>query len=206
MSQIAFLNKVKQMRFEEAYEAYQAKRLSPADAATILGVCDRSFRRYINKYEESGLDGLLDQRLGQPSHRRAPVDEMIKLQDLYSTRYQGWNVRHFHTWYQREHQGKRSYSWVKNKLQSADLVRKSKTRGPHRIKRLPSTLPGRMIHQDGSTHQWVPDVSWDLIVTLDDATNKHYSMRFVEEEGTHSSLLGVKDVLKQRPSKRTLFL
>ncbi len=184
------------MRFEEAYEGYQAKRLSPADAATILGVCDRSFRRYINKYEESGLDGLLDQRLGQPSHRRAPVDEMIKLQDLYSTRYQGWNVRHFHTWYQREHQGKRSYSWVKNKLQSADLVRKSKTRGPHRIKRLPGALPGMMIHQDGSTHQWVPDVSWDLIVTLDDATNKHYSMRFVEEEGTHSSLLGVKDVLK----------
>jgi len=37
-----------------------------------------------------------------------------------------------------------------------------------------------------------------LIVTMDDATNEHYSMRFVDEEGTHSSLLGVKDVLQER--------
>jgi len=186
------------MRFEEAYEGYQAKRLSQNEAAAILGVCDRSFRRYLHRYEEAGLDGLLDKRLEQPSHRLAPVDEVIKLQDLYSTRYKGWNVRHFHQWYRRDHDGKRSYSWVKNKLQSAGLVHKAKTRGPHRIKRLPSALPGMMIHQDGSTHQWVPDVYWDLIVTMDDATNEHYSMVFVQEEGTHSSLLGVKDVLEAK--------
>ena len=55
-----------------------------------------------------------------------------------------------------------------------------------------------MIHQGGSTHQWVAGQYWDLIVTMDDATNEHYSMHFVEEEGTHSSLLGVKDVLQDR--------
>ena len=55
-----------------------------------------------------------------------------------------------------------------------------------------------MIHQDGSTHQWVPGSYWDLIVTMDDATNEHYSMRFVEEEGTVSSLLGVNDVLEKK--------
>ncbi len=140
--------------------------------------------------------GLLDRRLNEPSHRRAPVDEVIALQELYASRYRDWNVRHFHRWYQREHEGSRSYSWVKSSLQNAGLVRKAKTRGPHRIKRLASALPGMMIHQDGSTHQWVPSVYWDLIVTMDDATNKHYSMRFVDEEGTHSSLLGVKDVLE----------
>jgi hypothetical protein len=198
MNQTTFLNKVKQMRFEEAYEGYQAKRLSQLEAATLLGVCDRSFRCYIHQYEDSGMEGLLDQRMDQPSHRKASVDEVIKLQDLYSTRYQGWNVRHFHTWYQREHEGKRSYSWVKNELQGAKLVRKSKSRGPYRIKRLPSALPGMMIHQDGSTHQWVPGVYWDLVVTMDDATNEHYSMRFVDEEGTHSSLVGVKDVLESK--------
>jgi len=55
-----------------------------------------------------------------------------------------------------------------------------------------------MIHQDGSTHSWVPGAYWDLIVTMDDATNEHYSMRFVEEEGTESSLLGVRDVLENK--------
>jgi hypothetical protein len=48
-------------------------------------------------------------------------------------------------------------------------------------------LPGMMLHQDGSTHEWVPDCQWDLIVTLDDATTEIYSAFFVEEEGTLSS-------------------
>ncbi|MDQ6997803.1 MAG: hypothetical protein Q9M17_03730 [Mariprofundus sp.] len=53
-----------------------------------------------------------------------------------------------------------------------------------------------MIHQDGSTHAWVPDVKWDLIITLDDATSTHYSMFFVDEEGTASSLQGMRDVIE----------
>ncbi len=198
MNRTGFHEQVKQMRFKEAYEGYQCKRLTQSEAATLLGVCDRSFRRYMQRYDESGMEGLLDRRLNEPSHRLAPVDEVIALQDLYSSRYEGWNVRHFHRWYQREHDGSRSYSWVKNTLQHAGLVRKAKTRGPHRIKRLASALPGMMIHQDGSTHQWVEGKYWDLIVTMDDATNEHYSMRFVDEEGTHSSLLGVKDVLEAK--------
>jgi hypothetical protein len=186
------------MRFEEAYEGYQGNRLTQSEAARLLGVCDRSFRRYIYRYEECGMDGLLDRRLNEPSHLRAPVDEVMALQDLYSSRYRGWNVRHFHGWYQREHAGSRSYSWVKNQLQSAKLVGKSKTPGPHRKQREPSALAGMMLHQDGSTHQWVKGKYWDLIVTMDDATNEHYSMRFVDEEGTRSSFLGVRDVLTRK--------
>ncbi|MFT7533993.1 MAG: transposase, partial [Gammaproteobacteria bacterium] len=148
MNQAAFQERLRQMRFKEAYEGYQSNRLSQSEAATLLGICDRSFRRYMHRYEDSGMDGLLDRRLNEPSQRRAPVDEMMALQDLYSTRYQGWNVRHFHRWYQRDHEGQRSYSWVKKQLQSAGLVRKSKTPGPHRKKRAPSALAGMMIHQD----------------------------------------------------------
>ncbi len=32
---------------------------------------------------------------------------------------------------------------------------------------------------------------WNLIITLDDATSEHYSMFFVEEEGTASSFRGM---------------
>ena len=186
------------MRFKEAYEGYQSGRLTQGEAATLLGVCDRSFRRYLNRYDESGLDGLLDKRLIEVSHRRAPVDEVMALQVLYRDRYDGWNVRHFHRWYEREHAGTRSYTWVKNQLQRAGFVPKGKVRGPHRKKRLPAAIAGMMLHQDGSTHQWVVDQYWDLIVTMDDATNEHYSMRFVDEEGTLSSFLGVRDVMEQK--------
>jgi len=54
-----------------------------------------------------------------------------------------------------------------------------------------------MLHQDGSRHEWVPGKKWDLIVTMDDATNKHYSMFFTEEEGTTSSFQGVREVIVQ---------
>ena len=198
MNRTDFHEKLKQMRFEEAYKGYQTNRLTQDEAASLLGVCSRSFRRYMNRYEETGLEGLYDRRMKSFSARAAPVDEVFRLTDLYSSRYSGWNVRHFHRWYKDKHDGKRSYSWVKNKLQSAKLVDKGKSPGPHRIKRLPSAIPGMMLHQDGSTHLWVPGVYWDLIVTMDDATNEHYSMRFVEEEGTQSSLLGVRDVLENK--------
>ena len=54
-----------------------------------------------------------------------------------------------------------------------------------------------MIHQDGSTHEWVPGQKWDLISTMDDATNEHYSMFFCDEEGTDSSFQGVKETIEK---------
>ncbi|MDG1987439.1 MAG: hypothetical protein P8J18_05640 [Halieaceae bacterium] len=57
------------------------------------------------------------------------------------------------------------------------------------------TWPGMMLHQDGSQHLWVSGQYWDLIVTMDDATNEHYSMFFCDEEGTQSSFQGVRDVI-----------
>ncbi len=55
-----------------------------------------------------------------------------------------------------------------------------------------------MIHQDGSTHEWVPGQSWDLIVTMDDATSTVYSGFFAEQEGTLSSLRGVRETLEAK--------
>ncbi len=122
MKRTGFLDEVKRMRFEEAYEGYQSKRLSQREAAQLLGVCDRSFRRYLTRYEDEGMDGILDRRYQRSSWRQAPVDEVMVLQELYDSRYRGWNVRHFHRWYEQRHAGQRNYSWVKNQLQRAVQV------------------------------------------------------------------------------------
>jgi len=185
------------MRFEEAYSGWRERRLSQEDAARLLGVCPRTFRRQIHRYEEEGLAGLYDKRLSQASHRRAPVDEVMKLTAIYRERYCGWNVRHFHMFYRTRHGGRRSYTWVKNKLQEASLVPKGKGKGRHRKHRERAPITGMILHQDGSTHEWVPGQKWDLIVTMDDATNEHYSMFFTEEEGTASSFTGVKEVTEK---------
>ena len=185
------------MRFEEAYEGWSTGRLTQAAAAQILGMCERSFRRYLTRYEADGLEGLIDRRLDQVSNRRAPVDEVMALSEQYRSRHSGWNVKHFHSWYRRSG-GMRSYTWVKRRLQQAKLVPKAQRRGAHRKRRERSALPGMMIHQDGSTHEWVAGQQWDLIVTMDDATSEHYSMFFVAQEGTASSFRGVQEVIAAR--------
>lgn len=185
------------MRFEEAYGGWSGGRLTQEEAGRLLGVSERTFRRYVDRYEDSGLDGLIDKRLEQVSHRRAPVDKVMALLESYQNRHSGWNMQHFHTWYRRSG-GTRSYTWVKNTLQKADITKKAPGRGKHRKRRERSPVPGMMIHQDASKHQWVAGVQWDLVVTMDDATSEHYPMFFVEEEGTVSSLQGIKDVIDQR--------
>jgi transposase len=197
MRRTEMLQENRKMRFEEVYFGWSESRLSQEEAARVLGVCDRTFRRYVNRYEEMGVEGLSDKRLTQASYRRAPVDEVMGVADLYKNRYRGWNVKHFYSWYRRDG-GKRSYMWVKNTLQARGLVLKSAKRGVHRKRRERAHLSGMMLHQDGSRHEWVPGKKWDLIVTMDDATNEHYSMFFVDEEGTASSFQGVRDVIFQR--------
>jgi transposase len=179
------------MRFEEVYAGWQGKRLTQQEAGDLLGVSERTFRRQIGRFEAEGMDGLIDLRMAQVSSRRAPVDEVLGVVRLYGADYAGWNVKHFHTWYEREHGGRRSYSWVKNVLQKAKLVVRSKERGKHRKKRDRKPLTGMMIHQDASTHEWVPEQMWDLVVTMDDATSEHTSMFFCAEEGTDSSFHGI---------------
>jgi transposase len=185
------------MRFEEAYGGWQARRLTQEEAARLLGGCERTFRRSIDRYEDAGLEGLIDKRLSQISQRRAPVDEVLRLVDPYRRRHDGWSAKHFYAWYRRDG-GTRSYTWVKSRLQEAKAMPKAERKGAHRKRRERSPLPGMLLHQDGSTHAWVPGQMWDLIVTMDDATNEHYSMFFVEEEGTLSSFQGVRDVMAER--------
>jgi hypothetical protein len=184
------------MRFYEAYHGWKRSHLTQEEAGQLLGMSGRNFRRYVDRYHEEGEAGLLDKRLTQASHRCAPVDEVLQLTDIYSDQYNGWNVKHFYSFYTRKHEGARSYSWVKNELQKASLVKKAKGKGKHRKRRERAAMEGMMIHQDGSDHEWVPGVRWDLIITLDDATSTHYSMRFVNEEGTASSFLGMRDVIE----------
>jgi transposase len=201
MGRAKWLQETRLMRFEEAYMGWRYHRLTQEEAAQLLGVCERTFRRYIDRYHDEGLDGLLDKRMEEVSQRKAPADEVLRLEVLYRENYQGWNVQHFYERYRDVHEGDRGYTWVKQALQAAKLVPKGRRKGKHRKHRERAPLPGMMIHQDGSTHQWVPGKVWDLIVTLDDANSEIYSAFFVPEEGTLSSFRGIDETI----SKKGLF-
>lgn len=187
------------MRFQEVYTGWQERRLSQSEAAQILGVCERSFRRYIARYDnsEGDLQSLSDRRLTVSSKRKAADTEVAALLALYQRSFIGWSAKHFCSHYQRvcasTNTPARSYSWVKNALQGAGLMQRAKGRGKHHKKRDPKPLTGMMVHQDASTHPWISgsDQRWDLVVTMDDATGEHLSMFFCAQEGTASSMHGI---------------
>jgi len=191
ISRTRYMQENRKMRFEQAYVGWNEGRLNQSEAAELLGQCERSFRRHVQRYEADGLQGLLDRRLSQISKRRASAAEVDQVVELYKTSFAGWNLSHFHSKYKAEFKGLRSYSWLKSVLQGAGAAKVHKARGKHRIKRDRAPLAGMMIHQDASTHRWVDQSVWDLVVTMDDATGEHTSMFFCEQEGSASSFHGI---------------
>ncbi len=194
MKRSEVLQEVRQMRFEEAYNQFRSKRLSCEEAAELLGSSVSTFYRYRRRYEEEGVEGLADRRLGKMSSRRVPVDEVMEVINLFKTKYFDFTVSHFHEKLS-SHSIHRGYTWTKNTLQKNGLVKKAPRRGAHRRKRTRRPLPGMMLHQDGSSHEWVKGNFWDLIVTMDDATSEIYSAFFVKEEGTMSTFTALNEVI-----------
>ena len=109
-------------KFCDVLERFDAKRLSAHDAAELLGMSERSFRRYRRRHEAEGLDGLFDRRLGKASSRRVSVDRIEWVLEQYRTRHVGWTVKHFHDHLRDRHGFALSYTWTKSVLQGAGLV------------------------------------------------------------------------------------
>jgi transposase len=186
---------VRMIKFSEIWERCEAAEFSQLEAAELLGMSERTFRRWSRRYEEDGEAGLLDRRLGKASGKRVPIDRGAEVEALYRTRYAGFTAKHFHEHLVKNHRFSWSYSWTKAFLQTRGLLPKAKRRGAHRRKRERKPLPGMMLHQDGSRHQWLEgQPALDLIVTLDDATSAIYSAFLVEEEGTASTFRALAEV------------
>jgi Integrase core domain. len=183
---------VRMLKFMDVFGRWDAASLNQLEAAELLGVGERTFRRWCRRYEEEGEAGLQDRRIGKVSGRRVPVERCEEVEHLYRTRYQGFTARHFHEHLVRDHRFAWSYSWTRAFLQSRNLLAKAARRGAHRRKRPRRPLPGMMLHQDASRHAWLSDgPALDLVVTMDDATSEIYSAFLVEEEGTDSTFLAL---------------
>jgi Helix-turn-helix domain len=195
MNRATWLQDRRMQKFRDVLSRWERGDLSMLDAGELLGMSERQFRRYRDRYEAEGLDGLVDRRLGKPSPRRVPSRDAELMLELYGGVYRGWNVKHFHEHVVRDYGFRWGYTWVKTQLHTAGLVERSKRRGAHRRKRERKPCEGMMLHQDSSRAAWLEGQPMlDLIVTMDDATSTIYSSFLVEEEGTASTLRALLDV------------
>ncbi len=187
------------MKVQEVILRAIAKKITWWQAAEIMGISDRHMRRWRERYEEFGYDGLFDRRRGKPSHKRVPMAQVEQILGLYREKYFDLNVRHFQEKLRAEHQIELSYTWVKLAWQGAGLVARGRKRGVHRKRRPRWPLPGMMLHIDGSRHRWFQDERWyDLIVILDDASSEIYYAQLVEEESTVTVMAGWKEVIERK--------
>ena len=206
MNRTTWLQDRRMKKFRDVLSRWERKELSGLEAGELLGVSERQFRRYRDRYEEDGLAGLADKRLGKASARRVPVDEIAWMLDQYRSQYWGWNVKHFHEHLQKHHGFSWGYTWVKTQLHAAGLVERAKRRGAHRRKRPRKPCEGMMLHQDGSRAEWLAgSPPLDLIVTMDDATSTVYSAFLVEEEGTASTFRACLEVFAKKGLPSSLY-
>ena len=138
------LPEVRVARIVEAVARHRAGKLACEGAASLLGMSERHFRRLRDRYEAEGAVGLADRRVGRVSARRAPVDEVGRVPQLFETRCWDFRVKHFHEALTREHGVARSHGWVRNTLQAAGKVARAAKRPAHRKRRARRPQEGTM--------------------------------------------------------------
>jgi transposase len=187
------------MKLHDVLLKAMAKKITWWAAAEIIGVTDRTMRRWRERLESGGYSGLVDRRKAKPSDKRIPLARAEEVLRLYQERYFDLNIRHFHEKLREEHGIKLSYTWVQKALQGAGLVARGRKRRKHRRRRERRPMPGMLLHIDGSKHQWFGDERWyDLIVILDDATSEIYYAQLVEEESTRTVMEGLRSVIDRQ--------
>jgi transposase len=186
------------MKSEEVILRVVSKQLTFWQGASILRMSPRHLRRVFQRYQQFGFDGLYDRRRSRPSARRVPLDVVERVLGLYQEKYFDFSVRHFYEKLGEEHGIGYSYSWVKQLLQTAGLVKRGRQRGVHRQRRERRPMIGMMLHIDGSTHQWLGgEQHYDLIVVLDDASSEIYYAQLVEQESTATVMAALREVIEQ---------
>ena len=206
MNRTTLLQERRMQSFQDVLGYWQARRLSALEAAELLGMSERSFHRYRQRYEEEGPDGLFDRRLGAGVRRGA----------CRPTRWPGCSTVPDPL---PGLDGRTSTTICANATASPGA-----TPGPRPSCSAQAWSPGRpgvapivaagrawpcvgmMLHQDGSRHEWLAgQAACDLIVTMDDATSEIYSAFLVEEEGTASTFRALKQVFTDKGLPSSLY-
>ena len=135
-------------KFRDVLSRWEAGTLSMLEAGELLGVSERQFRRYRDRFADEGEEGLRDRRLGKPSSKRVPAAEKDRMLALYREAYRGWNVKHFHEHLRRDYGFRWGYSWVKTQLHTAGLVERAARRASAQARaqavRRHDVAPGRL--------------------------------------------------------------
>lgn len=188
------------MKVQEVLLKWLAGELTAVEAEEILDYTPRHLYRLRAKYREQGFEGLIDRRRGHPSSKKASLEEVQQVLQLYWDNYRGFNAQHAYEKLSELHGVKYRYTWVKNVLQEAGYVKRGKGRGGHRKRRERRPLFGQLVHLDGSEHEWLalrPGEKQVLLLVIDDATGWNLAGELVAGETTSTCLRIMRQVVEE---------
>ena len=109
---------LRMLKLRDVLSRQEAGSLSQIEAAELLGMSERTSRRWTRRFEEEGEDGLLDRRLGRRSGRAVPPAEAAEVARPFRQRYSDFTAKHFHEHLVRTHGPRWGYTWTKTYLEN----------------------------------------------------------------------------------------
>lgn len=167
----------------------EEKRLKQMNAAELLGISERHFRRLLKAYREKGPDGIISQKRGKPSNHRLPEEFRKKTLNLIKKKYNDFGPTLIREKLIENHGIKISTETLRTwMLQEGIWHEKRRRKIVLHQRRLRRAHEGELIQVDGSLHDWFEGRSnkCTLLGYIDDATSKIKHLKFDISESTGS--------------------
>lgn len=176
-------------------------------AELLLGVKERTFRRYLRGYREAGIDFIRHGNRGRAPINKCNEHIRRRVQELMKEKYFDMNMEHAREKILEETDWVIKRETFRSWCHEIGMVKKAKKRRSRpRYKRERMLQPGLLVQMDGSTHQWFADRETCLIATIDDATSTLLAARFFEAETTFGCLNVLSEVVSNYGVFRGLYV
>jgi transposase len=175
----------KELTRVEVMQRLKAKRLSQAEASSMLGISIRQVKRLYAAYREAGAQGLVSQKRGKASNHRLDEGVVQSVRDLIYANYRDFGPTLAHEKLVEKHGLKISDESVR-KLMITEGLWKPKRAKPVAIHQMRErrACVGELVQIDGSDHAWFEERGprSTLLVFIDDASGQLMELWFVEHE------------------------
>lgn len=174
----------------------EEKKVSQMDAAELLGISDRHFRRLWKAYQTEGAAGLISKARGRPSNNRLPESLKKRALILLRKHYEDFGPSLACEKLQENHNLKVSSETLRKWMIEANLWsrKRRKKLTLHQSRNRRSQL-GELVQIDGSSHDWFEGRAekCTLLGFIDDATSRIMHLRFTKAETTEAYFRSMKE-------------
>jgi len=208
MEEVITLTMKEKTRYEVIRDSLK-RLIKVKEAAELLNLSIRQVYRLRDRVKKEGIKGVIHHLKGRISLKKTPKKIEEKIKKLYQEKYSGFNLSHFTEYLNGEENITISREKVRQVLRQDNLYSKRPKKQPkHRIRRQPMPQEGLLTQLDTSEHLWLPSLGKNiqLILLVDDATNKLQNGKFVFSDSTLENMKVLDEFFRQKGLPLAIYL